>query len=751
MNNRSIPFLYLVRESIFLLGLSYMIFFGATSRGIVEKNTLLISSILLTFLAVSWIWLGRRIHQPLGVPIAVFLLTQLFSAIFGIDPARSLPEVWLIAVSFFLLLFFSGLVSRGWAPELIIKTFLLTGAIVSLFTWLEAAQWYRLWLQSFPGQWIPPVSYRLPAPNMLAVMLNLSLMACLARLIASRSMLARIMLGLYTVSTLALLYLTSSRGGWLGTAAGLGTLFFLNFDFVKRFGSRLRRQFDQHRWFWAGIVLIFLFAAFTAGYLLYRQAVQPTHGPILSARTEFWSSAWRAFQSSPWLGSGPFTFSSFFAQSNSIPPQILFIYAHNVYFDILHGSGIIGFASFLLLSVLLLHRIIRRWKQTSEIMTKAVIAGTLGGLASFAIHGLFDSVHHTEPVCSMTLAMLIGAALGNSSPSSETPAAKKAHSSFPAALSRFLCPLAGILLAAFAWGRLWSLMPFYNAVQAAEQGNWSRAVEEYHRAVLRNPRLAAAHHALGLSLVKLAETDPTNTALYLNDAVSAFQMTIQFAPDFAVYWANLGEAQNRLGDRSGAESSLQEAIRRAPQSALFRLQLGVIYEQDGKAEAAKDEFRTAVNLDRRLSAAFLTRASINSGSPSELLQAALDSNPPVPSATSIGDLEIALKQQPDSPAIYLALGDALLDSNNLNRAEIVLRQAHYIYYGDFLDYLELLELDARLAEAKGDLAAAVSLRTRIQEANDHWGVYGPGSYGMRLLAPYVYRVPGMPLEWLPGY
>ncbi|NMC80602.1 MAG: O-antigen ligase family protein, partial [Chloroflexi bacterium] len=183
------------------------------------------------------------------------------------------------------------------------------------------------------------------------MILNLMLMMAAARLLATRQMASRVFLSLWILSALGLLYLTSSRGGWLGTAAGLACLGMLAFrNFRSRWFS-LWEWLRHRRALLSLLAVIALAGAAAVAYLLYRQAMQPTHGSLFGSRAEFWGPAWNAFLQSPLLGKGPYTFISLYLQANSVPPKLLFVYAHNIYLDVLSGSGILGLAAFLWLVV----------------------------------------------------------------------------------------------------------------------------------------------------------------------------------------------------------------------------------------------------------------------------------------------------------------------------------------------------------------------------------------------------------------
>ena len=458
---------YLLQETALIIVLSFILLF--TQNSLVSPSVLAVTAGLLSFLAVVYLFIGRRIPSELDLPALAFLVALVLTSFTSIDARRSFAETWLIAIPFFLMFVVSALVRRGWPAELFIKTMLISGGIILGFSLLDALQWYLRWLQVAPGQWIPTIVYRLPAPNFLAVITNIFLMLALARLIGSKSWPVRIFLGLYSLAALAVLYLTSSRGGWLGTIGGFGALALTIVLVNPKKWLAVWKWLRTNRLALAGLALALIAAAGLFAWVMIQQSSQPTHGPILSSRGYLWGPAWKAFLRSPVIGVGPFTYISLFLQENSVPPTEMFPYAHNIYLDVLSSSGLVGFAAFTWLGLALVRGLYRRLLATSG-QERTAVAGAAAALGAFAVHGLFDSVHHTLPTALWVMLIVLGAAMGTGAARPTGPAR-----SIP------LWTL-GWVAAGAAWLFLYLSLPLDKGVTLANAGEWNQAVTKLETA-----------------------------------------------------------------------------------------------------------------------------------------------------------------------------------------------------------------------------------------------------------------------------
>lgn len=721
--------LYLLQESALILAFSYLVMIASNQNGLIDPTLLGATAGLLSLLAIVFAWKGQ-VAPGRALPVGLFLGALLLSGLTSIDPRRSLAEVWLIAIPFFLFFFIAWLVRRGWPGELVIKSLLAVGAILMAFSWLEALGWYVAWLRAAPGQWLPSIPYRLPAPNFLAVMFNILLLTASARLPAAGSRLKQALLGLYALSALGLLYLTSSRGGWIGAIAGLAVLALLAPAPEQR--QALFARLRASRALQAAALLGGALALAAFGWLLYRQSAQPTHGALLSSRQYLWAPAWQAFRSSPLLGSGPHTYAGFFLRQNSVPPGELFVYAHNIYLDVLGGSGLLGLAAFGGLVFALVRGLLRRFKLAQGNRRPPALAA-LAALAAFGVHGLFDSVHHTMPTALWTLAIVLAAALGEGS------AARR-----PSRAADWSVKALGVALAALTWLNVWATLPLYGGVQAANAGDWGAAVAQLEPAARRDPRMAITQQQLGLGYAVLAEQGQAGA---LERAVAAFERSTRLDPYWAADQANLAALYRQSGNLPAAQAAFERAVRLAPDWALYRLRLAEVLEVEGNLSAAQAEYTHALELQPGWA-----EADFWQGSPlrSETLVAWMQDQPAaLEEPPGLAQMEAGLAADPARLTPYLPLGRAYLEAGRLDEAGALLGRAQLATAGRDASRLELAWLQAELAARRGDYRQAARLGERVLFGYENWGVMGPGWFGVTLYGEHAFRRAAMSLEVVP--
>ena len=204
---------YLIQETILIIIIVYLLLFASTYNGLMQSTTLGITAGLFMFLFILLVIYFHPVQISIERALYVFLIVIIMTVITSIDARRSIGEVWLVAAASFLMIVTASIVRRGWPAEMIAKVLLIVVGIIMVFSWIDAGGWYLEWLKTVPGQWLPWMAYRLPLPNFLAIMLNISLMMALARIVISSKGAARIFLALWITSAVLLLYLTSSRSG----------------------------------------------------------------------------------------------------------------------------------------------------------------------------------------------------------------------------------------------------------------------------------------------------------------------------------------------------------------------------------------------------------------------------------------------------------------------------------------------------------------------------------------------------------
>jgi len=214
----------MLQQAALLLGVSFVLILNGSTNLLIDSQTLTYSAIVFSILAVTWLLVGQAASNPLRWPLLAWYIIYTITVIASDDPRRSLTQMLLMTQAVFLFSLSVDLAARGWSPALWLRTLLIMGALVTLVSWLGALTWYLDWRQAMPGRWLPDTLYRPDSANIIAAVMNLILMLALARLRAAENRVIRIGLILLALAAAGMLFLTSSRGGWLGCAAGLAVL-----------------------------------------------------------------------------------------------------------------------------------------------------------------------------------------------------------------------------------------------------------------------------------------------------------------------------------------------------------------------------------------------------------------------------------------------------------------------------------------------------------------------------------------------
>ncbi len=121
------------------------------------------------------------------------------------------------------------------------------------------------------------------------------------------------------------------------------------------------------------------------------------------------------------------------------------------------------------------------------------------------------------------------------------------------------------------------------------------AVEKFKRVTSMDPSWVRGHDNLGLSYDMLGLTEEAQTAFA--KAVALNRSLPKPSP-----WPphNLGYLQLRLQQFDSAENDLREALKYDPKFALAHYHLARVLENQGRSDAAIDEYKTAAALDEKL-------------------------------------------------------------------------------------------------------------------------------------------------------
>ena len=526
-------------------------------------------------------WIIKCIHQrkillcrtPFDIPLLLFLLSQILSTVFSIDRHTS---VWgyysrfnggLMSTISYITLYYA-FVSNAVSVKNSLKVILSTAAIVSLYAIAEHFGIdKKIWVQDVQNR----VFSTLGQPNWLA--------AYLVALVP----LSRWLSPLFLLT----IYFTKSQSG---IAAALITLF-LMFVFLV-----IKKRFLK-------IILIVVLAAGAGYYLLTSPLTAGNQKTLqlineenltraggsssLLIRRVVWQGAIDVFKHYPLFGSGVETFAysyyNFRPAGHNLLSEWDFLYnkAHNEYLNFLATTGAFGLASYLFfISAVLIFFL----KNPSGLML---------GFISILITNFFGF-----SVVPVTLFFFLFPAFAINNENFDARASKISYSPW-----RYFFI---ILVLIFSF---YFLVFIFNMWRADYQFNLGRnylkanqlpaGLTLLQKAVALSPQEPLFRSEYAEGLAKLAYAYESTPAAQL--AVTQSDLVIKTNPVHLNYWKSrikifLLLAKLDQQYELQALDAIQQAIKLAPTDAKLYYNLGLIYNQLGQKDLAKQTLQTALEL-----------------------------------------------------------------------------------------------------------------------------------------------------------
>ena len=714
----------LLKQTVVILTVFIFLFVLGFTHSLIQYRILVFFAGFLTLLGVTWLIAGKGSFIPLKPFLFLWLVAYSVSVILSIDPRRSLSQMFLMLVGVFLFLLSNDLVSRGWKISWFMQSFILVGVVLTIINLSEATSWYLKWISNNPGQWIPAITYRPGTTNLMAPFMYLTFHMGFPFLFKSGKKALKVGLGIIIFLALLVLYLTSSRGGWLGLFFGL-IVWGLYFVITARatITSGFQKLFANKLLF-AGASILLIVVVTVGGILLYKQAVHPTHGNIFTSRAGLWGPAITAFKENPIFGQGPFTYSTSFLRENSAPSVSVYAHAHGLYHNLLAEMGIVGFLAAVFFTLAYLRKFKTKFTGSSD---KIAMLGIFAFMVSCAVHNVFDCFH-LEPALLWPFAILTGAAI--------------AQPEIVNRNGRTGRPWWVLILIGFAWFGIWTISPYYQAVDLANQNQWQQAYEKFQQAVERDPENALANQQLALSAAVLAQQ---GDQAMLDIAITALQTTIQHEPSWALNHANLAALYLANNQPDEAVLSAQNAFALAPRAPLYALNLGYILEQTSEENQAKSAYMIALDLNPSwASTSYWEETPLRSLTRDLWLQ----EHPTTPAST-LAEAEKILQDNSHVSWAYNQLARIQLEQGDYNAARQTLENACLAYVNSSVDGIETQWLWAEYYAQIGDLEKAIETGNNATNRYNSYGVYGPGTFGVLQYAPRMFRMSAIAMEIVP--
>lgn len=753
--------LYLLRETVLILGFSYFVLAGGTLNGVMRFRLRVVSQSVLVVIFLLWLIArarrGERLaRSSLDGAMLGFLGIQFLAALLSTDPRRSLAFCgqWVVYALWFYLL--RDLLRHGWPAELVVKSLLIVSGILVGFGLVGmGTQWVK-W--SSVGDYAPPLPLLqqrfyslLGDPNMTADLLNLLWPLALARLTTTRGRGAKALIGMWLAATLFTQLLTRSQGGAAGLAVATGSAVVLLLlaaspPWLVRGWAWVRARR------WALVLLALLVVVLAVGLGIGLSLA----GDLLKARGGLWAAAWHTFLSSPLWGSGPFTFGTELLRYESTPPHPIYPHAHNYLLNAAAETGLLGLLASAW-AALALGLALRRTWQKSDRAHRFLMAGAIGSLLGFAAHSLADN-HIILPSIGLIVILTLALALDGH----DAPAFRPSRTYH---LSVVWLGLPALVLAAGSLWSGWAYWHFDQGRQYAQAGEWSAAAPPIERAARLDS--AFAFYALQKGYVHsvLAAEIPSQEHLAL--AMEAYERGIALEPNFSLNHANLASLYWTAGRQSEAISEMEQAVQRAADSPIYHLNLGHYYEAVGRETDATAEYEHFLEQQPHLIPASYWRLTpLRRRFAQAWLAAHPTPDPPDdPHAGSefavrgwheygsgryeaaLRDFEQAFTLSGHDPSVAHGLGVTHMALGNYEQADFFFTLANFFLVRSnqpdpLLDW-------GRLAYCQGDIELAIARYESALKLAEEYSVYGPGTLGWSPYGNFAFQRESIARELAP--
>lgn len=585
--------------SIVTLLFSYAISIGATFNGIVTVEIHNLTFALISLTAAGWLlvhwrngWAWHR--TPLdgvfvlwGIAFGASLLTNTESwrrVAIGLWYVGLYVGVWYILAD--------AIGNKGLKRETLVDGLLISGLVVLIFGYVQARDWLA---STMPLVFRGMLPFNLPRPvstlgntNSLANFLVVVIPFALARTVTSRRRFNQIVMGVYAGMAIVLLFLTFSRGGWVGIAAGVGAWFLLllvqhdllTVDGIQRWWVARDRIVKAATVIVGGAALV----TATAGVVIFLLSFQ-MGGRSASLRTGIWADAITLFSEKPLAGHGLFTFGAGLSRLYSTPPNTPHSHAHNVLLHIAAELGIVGLVTLGATLFVIVMAARKNWREMDN-RQRGTLAGAVGAVVAFAVHQLADLPAMSPAIAlsglvALTLVMI---------PVSPVPLTSTfRRTGHPVAMT-------GLWIVLIGTG-LWSSNIYRQYVsirnEAMLEENFREAADEMQAVIAADPSLSLYYKEQGLLLGLAANEGDLDAA---REGIRVYDQFIALNPEYAIVWANKAALHWQLGEQEAGLGAMRTAVELSPLSWQLAVNLGNYEDALGNTEAALLAYDRAIQL-----------------------------------------------------------------------------------------------------------------------------------------------------------
>lgn len=676
--------------------------------------------IFLTLFGGLLLFKGKFIPGKLILPIINIFISSLISSLFSLNTQLSFYQVWLIGCAFLLIFIFYDLINRFDLRKVLIITISILGIGLMFFSWIDAFRWYQIYRLALPdGSLIPSISFRLNGGNTIAAFYSLIVFFYLGIFIDSNKWPIKVFGIIACISAVFLLILSTSRGAFVGLLAGF--IFMIIWIYWEKIKSLFNIIKINHKFFFISVlifIVILIIGFLLVAWLFNPASNHPSHPYFLLSRSPLWEPAINAFYSSPLIGTGPYTYYSWYLINHSVPLGHLYLHAHNSYLDILSNTGLLGLSVFTWLVFSFL-KMIKSEFPSFRVKRNYFTIAILAGIFSFTAHSFFDGLY-LMIFAGFTFIFMIVLLLF------KLPLLK--INTFYRVSILFLI----IFVIGFSWLNYWRTEPISRTVNASNQNEIAPAKDAIETALARNPKGVIANL---YSAMLFSDTDQNIISI----ALPAMQTAVETDPYWGLNHANLAALYSSQGDYTQALIEINSAVELAPKSSIFLLNQGLYLEKIQDFKNAQEAYQNVLSINPDWSNAYFWRENPFR----EKIAAETETS----SEIELLGFDQAIQQPYALPMIYSAFAE--LHLNNLEHARSLAKLAGIAYFGNTSERIELDWLNAVLLYKAKNIDKALKLSEKILIQLQSPGIYGPGSAGKSLYYDGVYRAPVLAIEFVP--
>jgi O-antigen ligase/tetratricopeptide (TPR) repeat protein len=566
---------------------------------------------------------------PLDLPVVAFVAAYVLAAYTSIDWRASLEPVLLMGgalVAFYALTGLPFLSAR-----LLRYGFMFCGLGLGLFALWVVGQDYADYLRLTSevegiraGNIFPPTVPRVEGvsdhPNVLAMVLVLLLP--FYALSAYKPVDAWWERALGFIGVLIsgwAIFLTLSRGGWIGAIVGIAFVFIAGWATV----SVYRRERDGHPVTWEAFVPAgfsptalaavggaLALAFFGALAFLSNSSTRPgwLFRSSLSAREDAWETGLDIFRDNILTGTGPNTFGLLYPQysENAARFVVHTQHTHNGFLQVANDAGIVGLAALASIGVAVVYMLWRVWRKGTLEARLTAVAGS-GALLGFCAHQQLDAgnIWKAPPYALAMVGAIIARAYIEST---RNPVAARSNSraslSAPSVYryaslgARLTLPVLLVVLL-FGWYRVDSAhRDFWRGLDAWNQGEAS-GIDDLQAAVNADSSMMVYQLQLGIAQATWFDRIGRTDQPLLQAATVHLQRAAQIDPRSELAHANLARAYQFAGRDDDAAAQAQ-LVRLATHHVAPVLMVGEVYEDLGRDIDAISTYGQVISMDAGL-------------------------------------------------------------------------------------------------------------------------------------------------------